>query len=352
MVMDANLKARVETRVNEGLRGQWYPVAKSVEIKSTRPYGTTLLGEKIVLWRDAAGEIKCIEDFCPHRGAPLSYGEIHDGNVSCRYHGVVVEGTGTVQRVPAMPECAMEGRKALRDFKVQEASDAVFVYVPSVERPEAPELPLPAELGDPSWTGFLCTAIWDVNYRYALDNLSDPMHGCYLHAESFTLAFGSKQDLLELDQRDDGFKVSRVGQVGDNFDWSQFVIGEGGMFCFLDIPYPPAAGPGGNMRILGYVSPMGPRRVKVFFWRMRQVEGAARESWRFLYRTQLEERHWNVLEQDRVMLEGMPDDARTREMLYQHDIGVAHLRRALNRAAKAQIMAEDAAAGKEGVAAE
>jgi dsDNA-specific endonuclease/ATPase MutS2 len=57
----------------------------------------------------------------------------------------------------------------------------------------------------------------------------------------------------------------------------------------------------------------------------------------------LESRHWNVLEQDRVMLEGMEDDARTREMLYQHDIGVAHLRRALNKAAKAQLMAEDAA---------
>ena len=43
------------------------------------------------------------------------------------------------------------------------------------------------------------------------------------------------------------------------------------------------------------------------------------------------------------MLEGMPDDARNREMLYQHDIGVAHLRRALHRAAKEQIAAEDAA---------
>jgi hypothetical protein len=90
---------------------------------------------------------------------------------------------------------------------------------------------------------------------------------------------------------------------------------------------------------------MGPRRCKVFFWRMRQVEGAARESWRFLYRAMLEERHWRVLEQDRVMLEGMPDDARRREMLYQHDIGVAHLRRALAKAAKSQIAAEDAAAG-------
>ena len=74
-----------------------------------------------------------------------------------------------------------------------------------------------------------------------------------------------------------------------------------------------------------------------------RISSAARDSWRFLYRAALEQRHWSVLEQDRVMLEGMEDDARTREMLYQHDIGVAHLRRALNKAAKTQLMAEDAA---------
>ena len=348
-MMTADTKARIEARVNEGLKNQWYPVAKSVEIRSDRPYGAVALGRKMVLWRDGSGDIRCIDDFCPHRGAPLSYGEVHDGNIGCRYHGVIVDGTGTVQQVPAMPDCPMEGRKALRSYRVQEASDAVFVYVSDSEDDVPPALPLPVELSDPAWTGFLCTAVWGTNYRYALDNLADPMHGCYLHAESFTLAFGSKQDLLELDNREDGFKVSRVGQVGENFDWVAFDLGEGGMFCYLDIPYPPAAGPGGNMRILGYVTPMGPRQCKVFFWRMRQVEGFERESWRFLYRARLEERHWNVLEQDRVMLEGMPDDARQHEMLYQHDIGVAHLRRALARSAREQLEAEDAA---ESVAAE
>ena len=342
-MMAAEMKARIEERVNEGLKNRWYPVAKSVEIRSDRPYGALVLGNKMVMWRDDTGGIRCIEDFCPHRGAPLSYGEVHNGNIGCRYHGVIVDGTGTIQQVPAMPDCPMEGRKALRSYHTQEANDAVFVYVSDNEDDTPPDLPLPTELSDPSWTGFLCTAEWGVNYRYALDNLADPMHGCYLHAESFTLAFGSKQDLLELDNRADGFRVSRVGQVGENFDWTEFALADGGMFCYLDIPYPPAAGPGGHMRILGYVTPIGPRRCKVFFWRMRQVQGFDRDSWRFLYRARLEARHWNVLEQDRVMLEGMPDDARNREMLYQHDIGVAHLRRALHRAAKEQVAAEDAA---------
>jgi len=333
-------KALIEKRVNEGLRGQWYPVAKSVEVRDSRPYGTRLLGQKIVLWRGRDGAVRCIEDFCPHRGAPLSYGEIHEGNIGCRYHGVIVDGDGVVQRVPAMPECALEGRKALQSYKVQEAHDAVFVYVPSVDRPEPPELALPRELTSEDWAGFLCTAVWETNYRYALDNLADPMHGCYLHADSFTLAFGSKQDLMKLDKTEAGFRIERVAQSGENFDWTEFEVHDGSMFCFLDIPYPAAGGPGGVFRILGFTSPIDETTCKVFFWRMRQVEGLARDAWRFLYRAQLETNHWNVLEQDRVMLEGMPDDARRREMLYQHDLGVSRIRQILTRAAKKQVEAE------------
>ena len=338
--MTVDKKTLIEERVNEGLRGQWYPVAKSVEVKTSKPYGTRLLGEKIVLWRDGSGKIRCIEDFCPHRGAPLSYGEIHEGHIGCRYHGVIVDGDGVVVRVPAMPDCALEGRKALNSYEVTESNDAVFVYVPSVDRPEAPELVLPKELVAEEWSGFLCTSVWEANYRYALDNLADPMHGCYLHSESFTLAYGSKQDLMKLDKTDNGFRIERVGQSGENFDWTEFEVHPGTMFCFLDIPYPPAGGPGGVFRIIGYTTPMDAHTTKVFFWRMRQVEGTARESWRFLYRAQLEENHWNVLEQDRVMLEGMPDDARKREMLYQHDLGVSRIRQVLTRAAKAQVEAE------------
>ena len=177
MALSAEMKARIEERVNTGLRDMWYPVAKSVEIRADRPYGAVALGQKLVLWRGADGSIKCIEDFCPHRGAPLSYGEIHGGHIGCRYHGVIVDGTGTVQQVPAMPDCPMEGRKALRAFHVREHSDAVFVFMSSQETTEPPELPLSPELIDPDWAGFLCTAVWDVNYRYALDNLADPMHG-------------------------------------------------------------------------------------------------------------------------------------------------------------------------------
>jgi phenylpropionate dioxygenase-like ring-hydroxylating dioxygenase large terminal subunit len=340
---EPDFKQRVEERLNQGLLGQWYVVAKSADV----PFGKTLpikvLGRRLVLWRGSDG-VHCLEDYCPHRGARLSRGEVLGTQIACRYHGVSLDGDGRIIQVPAMPECSLEGRKAAMSFVVREACDAIFAYFPSLEKPEPDELELPYELESDDYERFLVTAPWGCNYRYALDNIADPMHGCYLHADTFTLAYGAKQDLMQIEETQDGFIIGRVGQRGTNFDWTEVVTDKSAFYCRLDIPYPQAGGPGGPMRILTFLTPVDENNCRIFFWRTRKVSGVAREAWRFLYRAKFEPRHWYVLEQDREMLSAMPGDARKREMLYQHDIGVSRLRKVLLGRAKAQIEHEDRAA--------
>ena len=94
------------------------------------------------------------------------------------------------------------------------------------------------------------------------------------------------------------------------------------------------------MRIVALLCPVDERNTQIYFWRCRQVSGLEREVWRFMYRSLFEARHWHVLEQDREMLSAMPDDARRREMLYQHDVGVGALRRLAGRRAREQVEAE------------
>jgi phenylpropionate dioxygenase-like ring-hydroxylating dioxygenase large terminal subunit len=339
-------RQRIDDLVNRGLLDQWYAIAKSVQIKPGKPHAVKALGRNLVLWRDTGGNLKCLEDYCPHRGARLSRGEITGDHVSCRYHGVTLDGTGTIVRVPAMPDCALEGRRAVASFPAAESNDAVFVYVGGHGQREPPPLALPEEFTNPEWTSILCVSPWACNYRYALDNLADPMHGSYLHANSFTLAFGARQDQMRIERTGAGFIVMRVGQQGRNFDWTEMVTETAAPYCRLDIPYPDAAGPGGPFRIIGFTTPVDEHNCLVFFWRMRKASGLAREVWRFMYRARLEDRHWHVLEQDREMLVNMPPDARKREMLYQHDVGVARIRQALVNKAKAQLAGEDAAAAR------
>lgn len=76
----------------------------------------------------------------------------------------------------------------------------------------------------------------------------------------------------------------------------------------------------------------------VFFWRVRKVSGWQRDVWRFLYKTNLEPRHWAVLEQDREILAGVKPGLEKYEMLYAHDAGVIRLRRYLAQQARKQLV--------------
>lgn len=52
----------------------WYVAARSHEIGSTRPLGRRICNKAMAFFRQSSGQVAAVEDFCPHRGAPLSLG--------------------------------------------------------------------------------------------------------------------------------------------------------------------------------------------------------------------------------------------------------------------------------------
>jgi hypothetical protein len=209
-------------------------------------------------------------------------------------------------------------------------------------------LALPHELTSPEWASFLTTSPWNCSYRYVLDNLVDPMHGIYLHSDTFTLSRGTRVDNVQINPTPQGFIIERVAQQGVNVDWAEVAIETSFTWSRVLIPYPPAGGPGGPMFVIACVTPVDESSCQIYFWRARQVSGIAREAWRFLFRAHLEIRHWYVLEQDRRMMASIRPDARN-ELLYQNDLGVVRLRRILTRKAREFVEREEAqAAGAAG----
>ena len=84
-------------------RHWWHPVAEATALGAA-PLGVVLLGEAIVLWRDAQGAPRAFADRCPHRGTRLSLGRVCDGRLECAYHGWQFGPDGACLHVPAVPQ--------------------------------------------------------------------------------------------------------------------------------------------------------------------------------------------------------------------------------------------------------
>ncbi len=334
----------VDALLARGLQDLWYPICPSSFVKE-RPVSLKRLGHKLALWRDNDGNVHALRDRCPHRGAPLSQGVNMGDRLACPYHGIEVRCDGTVTSVPASPGCTLEGKRAALAFHTREAHGAIWIYNASEPVDEPPPLVLPDELTSPEYSSFLCYSEWRCDYRYAVDNVMDPMHGTFLHKMSHSMAEGDISAKFQLRRTEHGFVFEKAGQRDMNFDWTEFAD-TGAQWLRLEIPYPKTGGPGGNFAIIGFAVPITNELCGVFFWRCRRVSDWMRDTWRFLYRNRLEARHWAVLEQDRVVLESMEPDAWDHEHLYDHDVGLSRLRRHLQNQAIKQINAKAARAAQ------
>lgn len=342
MDADALVKAEAERILNTCIRNLWYPVVPSWQVGSA-PVGITRLTEKIVLWRDGQGQVHALEDRCPHRGARLSLGWNLGDRVACWYHGIEIKGSGTVAKVPASANCPLEGQACVKSYPVKETAGAVFLWFGVDPKAPPADLVLPEELTSDEYSHFLCMSNWKTNYRYAIDNVMDPMHGAYLHATSHSMAEGDKQAEMRVRKTLTGLMFEKTNQRGVNFDWVE--LGDTGcLWLRLAIPYQKRYGPGGSFGIVGFATPVDDKHCQVYFWRTRKVQGWQRHAWRFLYRNRLEGLHWAVLEQDQFVLESLPDDARNQEFLYEHDVGLARVRRMLEKRAGEQAQARAAVA--------
>jgi phenylpropionate dioxygenase-like ring-hydroxylating dioxygenase large terminal subunit len=315
-----------EELLETGLPNLWYLVGRSSDV-ADRPVGMKRLGCNLVLWRDGVGTINVVEDYCPHRGAPLSLGRIIGNNVECPYHGIQITGKGEIAEVPPSPNCPLVGKTFINSYASREVGGAIWVYFgdPTL----APEPIFPPEVTSPDWSSFLFTTVWNCNWQVALDNRLDPIHGSFLHEGTFTLGAGRKDAELKIEETATGFQTYRTNQKNVNIDWNEATFHADNIFWVTtEIPYPASFG-GGSFRINGYPTPIDKDSTLVWFFRSRKISGWQRDMWRFLYKNRLEARNLEVVDQDRVVLEAIPLQARQRERMIQTDIAVARMRRHL-----------------------
>jgi phenylpropionate dioxygenase-like ring-hydroxylating dioxygenase large terminal subunit len=117
----------VDAILRRGILNQWYLVCRSEDV-GRKPLGIVRLGQRIALWRDNAGQVQAVEDFCPHRGAALSKGVVVDEGLACKYHGLVIDGSARIVAVPPVERCPLVTQVRTRSYATRESNGAVFLY--------------------------------------------------------------------------------------------------------------------------------------------------------------------------------------------------------------------------------
>ena len=162
------------------LRRYWMPAALSDELTGPRPVvPVTLLGEKLVLFRDDGGRLGLIGRHCPHRGADMCFGRLEDNGLRCPFHGWHFDTTGQCVETPAEPEGSRLAENIRTTaYPVIERAGIVWAWMGGGEPAPFPDLDC---FRAPDSHVFAFKGLWECNWLQALEVGIDPAHASFLH---------------------------------------------------------------------------------------------------------------------------------------------------------------------------
>jgi vanillate monooxygenase len=161
-------------------KNTWYVACTSDEL-TDKPLARQICGDKIAFYRDSEGRVAAVEDFCPHRGAPLSLGYIENGKLVCGYHGLKMGRDG---KTNSMPKQRVQGFPCIHAYPVEERDGFIWIWPGDPAQAKSDEIPVFTWNNDPAW-GF-GGGIFHIecDYRLMIDNLMDLTHETYVHSTS------------------------------------------------------------------------------------------------------------------------------------------------------------------------
>ena len=168
----------------ELMRRYWQPICAVDELLKS-PFRTKeviVMGEELVIYRDRAGTLGCVEKYCVHRRASLAYGVVEENGIRCQYHGWKYDETGACIEQPfedtTHPEDNFRDKCNIGAYKVEELCGLVFVYMGPAP---APLLPRWGPLVYENSVHDIAIANLPCNWMQCQENSLDSTHTEHLH---------------------------------------------------------------------------------------------------------------------------------------------------------------------------
>ncbi|HEY2651908.1 MAG TPA: Rieske 2Fe-2S domain-containing protein [Solirubrobacteraceae bacterium] len=173
-----------------GLREYWYPALHAKRLHHNQSQLVTLCGENIVLFRDEHSQVRALQAECPHRKSLLSLGQVgvfRPGTITCRYHGVTLDGEGQcVAILSDGPDSPAVGKLRARSYPTDEAGGIIWIYMG--EREPQPVLDTVPHARDFLIADSLTVIDMELPFSYLawIDNTADLAHANVLHHSCVT----------------------------------------------------------------------------------------------------------------------------------------------------------------------
>lgn len=159
------------------IQNRWYAASWSTDL-TDKPVGRRILDTEITFYRKKDGAPVAVSSRCPHRFAPMYYGDVVGDDIRCRYHGLLFGPDG---QCTANPDGSKPPPMCLRTFHVKEDEGMIWVWIG--EGAPDQELPYHVRHAQTAPSGAMVTGhlLVGCNYMSLLDNLVDHSHAPNLH---------------------------------------------------------------------------------------------------------------------------------------------------------------------------
>ncbi len=245
---DTNVLCRVGrgTPMGEMMRQYWLPVGYSEEYEAEgQPQRVRLLGEDLIVWRDASGTPAFVEANCPHRGAGLFFGRVEGPGLRCAYHGWMFDASGQCIDMPNEPaESNFKSKVKTKAYRGADYGGVTWIYMgPDQDNPPAlPEFEwgkVPVEN-----VSHAQKIVYECNWMQALEGELDSTHVYFLHTRldpdespKYGLYHNDKRAKFHIVDKEYGFTYgAERAELDGNVYWrtTQFLFPIYGMFPAQD----------------------------------------------------------------------------------------------------------------------
>lgn len=177
-------KTDAGTPMGEYFRRFWLPALLSEELPEPGcpPIRVKLLGEELVAFRDAGGNVGLLDRYCPHRGNDMFFARNEGDGLRCISHGWKYDVNGECVDMPTEPpESPIKDKIPTKIYPVKEYGGCIWTYMgPPELQPELPELEWAVV---PESNRYISKRLQVCNWAQALEIDIDSSHIGFLHAK-------------------------------------------------------------------------------------------------------------------------------------------------------------------------